>query len=398
MRPNLRLIAVILITAATTLLSHEHAFSENREIQPPSRTAPLAQGDLIGEIGYRCGESAKPCSITEFMDKARVCALLLLKSQKIRFYRFDSSNRFCQSDPGPNGWGKRFGIASVTKSITSTLLGHAFASKFRARTRGEFHAILSKPVDRFVKDEQPPRSAYNGVPLDRAMRMRSGVIWRENGWHGWFSDNEQFRRRVRGKWETVTEFASKYRGAATGPETPEFNYSALDAAMTAVAAEAMLGNERLTEFLEHGIWRAIGAEAPASWGVDKPRQPLVRAAFEQRCAIWHDSASSSLTKGAMLTDDRSYRRRGSTSLPKGIRRSMRYPGIIHPSIPAAHSTIVTFGGCFRVARISLRSDAPGSSFISIPTPTRSSSRSAIGVHGRTATACNAKLSKYMTHW
>ncbi|MDX0587092.1 hypothetical protein GHK50_33265 [Sinorhizobium medicae] len=166
MRPSLRLIAVILITAATTLLSHEHAFSENREIQPPSRTAPLAKGDLIGEIGYRCGESAKPCSITEFMDKARVCALLVLKSQKIRFYRFDSSNRFCQSDPGPNGWGKRFGIASVTKSITSTLLGHAIASKFRARTRGEFHAILSKPVDRFVKDEQPPRSAHNGVPLD----------------------------------------------------------------------------------------------------------------------------------------------------------------------------------------------------------------------------------------
>lgn len=279
MRPSLRLIAVILITAATTLLSHEHAFSENREIQPPSRTAPLAKGDLIGEIGYRCGESAKPCSITEFMDKARVCALLVLKSQKIRFYRFDSSNRFCQSDPGPNGWGKRFGIASVTKSITSTLLGHAIASKFRARTRGEFHAILSKPVDRFVKDEQPPRSAYNGVPLDRAMRMRSGVIWRENGWHGWFSDNEQFRRRVRGKWETVTEFASKYRGAATGPETPEFNYSALDAAMAAVAAEAMLGNERLTEFLEHGIWRAIGAEAPASWGVDKAETAIGPCCF-----------------------------------------------------------------------------------------------------------------------
>ncbi|MDX0432831.1 serine hydrolase [Sinorhizobium medicae] len=175
--------------------------------------------------------------------------------------------------------GKRFGIASVARSITSTLLGHAIASKFRARTRGEFHAILSKPVDRFVKDEQPPRSAYNGVPLDRAMRMRSGVIWRENGWHGWFSDNEQFRRRVRGKWETVTEFASKYRGAATGPETPEFNYSALDAAMAAVAAEAMLGNERLTEFLEHGIWRAIGAEAPASCGVDKAETAIGPCCF-----------------------------------------------------------------------------------------------------------------------
>lgn len=85
MRPNMRLIAVILITAATTLLSHEHALSESREIRRPSRTAPLAQGDLIGEIGYRCGESAKPCSITEFMNKARVCALLVLKSLKIRF-------------------------------------------------------------------------------------------------------------------------------------------------------------------------------------------------------------------------------------------------------------------------------------------------------------------------
>jgi len=268
-RPNLRLIAIIL-TVAAIFPPYQRASARNKEILPPSTTAPLARGELIGEVRYRCDQNAKPCSITEFMEKARVCALLVVKSEKIRFYRFDTSNKFCESDPGPNGWGKRFGTASVTKSITSTLLGDAIATKFRARTRAEFQAILNKPVDHFVKDlaEQPPRSAYHKVPLDRLIRMRSGVIWRENGWHGWFSDNEQFRRRVRGEWETVTDFASKYRGAAPGGETPEFNYSALDAAMAAVVAEEMLARERLTEFLERGIWHAIGAEAPASWGVD----------------------------------------------------------------------------------------------------------------------------------
>ncbi|RVP48889.1 hypothetical protein [Sinorhizobium medicae] len=49
--------------------------------------------------------------------------------------------------------------------------------------------------------------------------------------------------------------------------------------MAAVAAEAMLGNERLTEFLEHGIWRAIGAEAPASWGVDKAETAIGPCCF-----------------------------------------------------------------------------------------------------------------------
>ncbi|GEM_PF-4365163 len=163
--------------------------------------------------------------------------------------------------------------------------------------------------------------------------MRSGVIWREYGWNGWFSDNEQFRRCVRGDWETVTEFASKYRGAATGGETPEFNYSALDAAMAADGAEEMLGSERLTEFLERGIWHAIGAEAPASWAVDIAETAIGPCCFR---ATVRDLAR--FGPFVLNMDDRSYRPPGSISLPQGIRRSMRYPGIIHPSIPAARST------------------------------------------------------------
>lgn len=261
------------LIAAVVLSVSQAALAKNQPIEPPAKAEPIKDGSLLGDVSYNCGERPeKRCSVTEFMRHARVCALIAVKSGKLRFHRFNSSNEFCRDDPGPNGWTKGYGVASVTKSITSTLLGQAIATRYRARTRAQFEAALRQPADRFVEElagaGAAARSPYSGVPLDQVLSMRSGVRWTEYSWHPWFSDNERFRRRVRQGRESVVEFASKYRAGERKGNTGRFNYSALDAAMVAVAAESMLEGERLTRFLERGLWSAIGAEASASWGVD----------------------------------------------------------------------------------------------------------------------------------
>uniref|UniRef100_UPI003F490878 serine hydrolase domain-containing protein n=1 Tax=Ensifer adhaerens TaxID=106592 RepID=UPI003F490878 len=244
------------------------AATKNEPIQAPSTSAALPDKIEIGEIRYACRGGTATCPLSEFMDKARVCALLVVRDHKYRIEKFDLSNTFCREDGERNGRKRLFGVASVAKSITSTLVGHAIAVTEGARTRQDFEAALRRPVGRYVSELRPfVPSAYAGVPLDRVLRMRSGVWWNEYGWMGLLSGADFFSRRVRHMQETVSHFARRYPLRTFW--SPTFNYSALDAAIAAETADKMLGEVRLTRFLETGIWAAIGAESRASWGVDK---------------------------------------------------------------------------------------------------------------------------------
>ncbi|WP_309239112.1 serine hydrolase domain-containing protein [Ensifer canadensis] len=242
--------------------------TQNEPIHPPPKPIGLPKKVEIGDIQYACRRGTATCRLSDFMEKARVCALLVVRDQKYRIEEFGPSDKFCKEKGERNGRKRLYGVASVAKSITSTLLGHAIAVTQGARTRQDFEAALSRPVDRYVSDLHlfiP--SAYVGVPLDRVLRMRSGVWWTEYGWKGFGSGAAFFSQRVRQMHESVPHFARRY--VLRTIWRPTFNYSALDTAIAAQAADDMLGGVRLTKFLETGIWAAIGAESEAMWGVDK---------------------------------------------------------------------------------------------------------------------------------
>ncbi len=261
----MRLAIVALLIALTC--GHPAAATENEPIYPPPKPIGLPEKTEIGDISYACRRGTATCRLSEFMEKARVCALLVVRDQKHRIEQFGASDRFCTENGEKNDPKRLFGVASVAKSITSTLLGHAIATQ-GARTREEFEAVLSRPVEHYVSDLHlfiP--SAYVGVPLDHVLRMRSGVWWTEYGWNGFGSGAAFFSQRVRHLHESVPHFARRYVLRTIWP--PSFNYSALDTAIAAQAADEMLGGMRLTKFLETGIWAAIGAESEAMWGVDK---------------------------------------------------------------------------------------------------------------------------------
>jgi CubicO group peptidase (beta-lactamase class C family) len=98
------------------------------------------------------------------------------------------------------------------------------------------------------------------------------VRWNEDGWHGLFSDSHRLGEQVRAGRKSVLKFAQGYRQSHAGKKT--FNYSGLDAAVAALAAEKILGNEKLTTFLQAGLWASIGAESDASWGVDNKKTAI----------------------------------------------------------------------------------------------------------------------------
>lgn len=256
-------------------------------IHPTGKAAELPQGEKIGDISFACKNRTSTCTLTEYMEYAHVCALLVVKGGKIRLERYrpyrDNETK-CRPDKGVDRKDKEYGIASIIKSLTSTLLGQAIAWKYKAATLAEFDAVLRMPVEEFIPalGKGQPKSGYAGMPLDRVLRMRSGVKWKEYGRPP--TDSDKFDETVKKKQETIVGFAQGYVKASG----TKFNYSALDASINGAVAESLLENsEKLPDFLEKTLWKAIGAEAEARWKVDKAGTGIGACCFYLRI---HDLA------------------------------------------------------------------------------------------------------------
>ncbi|THA60900.1 class C beta-lactamase-related serine hydrolase [Ensifer adhaerens] len=266
---SLALSAALLLCAILVSGTRSAAATENDKIHRPMSASSFARGAEIKQVSFECDVTpSKRCDLNTFVQYARVCALLVVQKGHLLLEYFNRDDGFCPERGAINEPTRRYGIASVTKAITSTLIGHAIATRYGARTRDDFRRILKMPVGRFVERmDVPPPSAYANVPLQDVLRMRSGVRWNELGWHGLFSDANQFSLDVRNLKMNVRDFARRYR-ARNEDGDESFNYSALDAAVVALVAERMVAPSSLTDFLAKGIWSAIGAQGDASWGVD----------------------------------------------------------------------------------------------------------------------------------
>ncbi len=262
-----RLVAALLFLGLADV-----AMGRNLTIRAPAVANPLPEVMDIGDIYFNCEEGGSSrCRISEFMKYAKVCALLVVKDGAVRFQGFNRSPDVCQDEgTDPDGRAKKYGVASVAKSITSTLLGQVITARYRAKTKADFDRTLKKSIGEIVPElGKGIPSAYAKVPLDHVLRMRSGVLWREYGWHGLFSGADFFSLMVRKSMaQSILEFAHRYPFRRSGTP-PAFNYSALDAAIVAATAERLLQNRSLVNFMETEFWAAIGAEADATWGVDK---------------------------------------------------------------------------------------------------------------------------------
>ncbi|MBB3318839.1 MULTISPECIES: serine hydrolase [unclassified Rhizobium] len=259
------------LIGASLLTAPLPASAKNATIHPPPQSVDLPRGQEIGDITYQCdGKGPATCHLADFMTRAKVCALIVVKADAFTFEKYDEEKGFCRDDEAPpNGPTKLYGIASVTKSITSTLLGHVLSVKRGARTRADFDAELSQPVVQYIPElANAIPSGYSRATVDQVLRMQSGVWWSEYGWYGFFPGAVLFDKQVRtGMTESVIDFAHRFI-LRSGPPRNLFNYSALDAAIAAAVADRMLGETRLTDFFEKGIWASIGAEQRATWGVD----------------------------------------------------------------------------------------------------------------------------------
>jgi CubicO group peptidase (beta-lactamase class C family) len=276
------LTSIILSCATIPMFASEKQPDKNATIKPTGSVVKLLDHDhyITAQAPVSCSENST-CRLEDFIRDTRVCALFVIQNREIRTKLFNEDTRVCV-EGGRNSLQKRFGVASVAKSITSTWLGQALADRYHIKTKAQFEATVQTQVGHFLSgdDRRALASSYSPLSLDQVLRMRSGIAWREQSRPRLFSDEILFGRMVRERpsRSTIVGFASGYKpklGLA------EFNYSALDASVAAVVSASISRVHSYAAF-QNSIWRMIGAAQPARWNTDVDLIPIGSCCFSAR--------------------------------------------------------------------------------------------------------------------
>lgn len=279
---------------------------EKFEIPPSDHPVVITSGAELRDFTYAC--DIGQCHLSDFMERVGVCALLVMKGGERRVNRYDLTNTFCQEKNKPpiaNDEQRLFGIASVMKSITSTLLGFALLRNGDPAL-GIDRARLNEPISELVTGLAKANSngAYADVPIERVLLMRSGADFDEYG-----SDARRLRDDVfKDRKLTALAFLQeldrvkkwfKPIGATDG----KFNYAGVDTQAIGALVQQLSG-AKLTEYLWAKLWDPVGMESRAKWALDADGMAAAYCCFNATAPDLLRFGQFVLDRGVNLQDKR----------------------------------------------------------------------------------------------
>jgi CubicO group peptidase (beta-lactamase class C family) len=188
-------------------------------------------------------------TLTDYLDKTRTTALLVLKDGRIVFEKY-------QYDRKP---ANRFLSFSMSKTITAMLVGIA--------AQEGFIKSLDDTAGTYVPELRA--SAYGKVTIRQLLTMTSGVKWNDEVNGTISSDMLQLNEchmRHRGC-ESSLALLAAHKEFSSDPGA-RFSYSGADAM---VLGHVLRGatKQDVTTFTQERLWNRIGAESDAAWMVDR---------------------------------------------------------------------------------------------------------------------------------
>ena len=183
--------------------------------------------------------------VAEFMDAHPNTGLLVLKGDTILAERYQYE-RTAQH---------RMASASVAKTMLGMLVGFAVH---------ENKLSLDDRAEKYVPDLKG--HAYGETTVKDLLTMSSGIVFNET-WTGRDDGTKlvanTLRRQTEGGADTVLEF--KQRDIPAGSK---FRYASADSQVLGLVLAAAV-RQPLAEYLSDKIWQPMGAEANATWMIDK---------------------------------------------------------------------------------------------------------------------------------
>jgi CubicO group peptidase (beta-lactamase class C family) len=204
---------------------------------------PLAKADRTIEVAY--SHDGRSFTVDEYMKAYNVSGVLALKDGKVLLERYGLGRK-------PDD---RWISFSVTKSITSTLVGAAIQD-------GKIKS-LDDAVTLYIPELKG--SAYDGVTIRQLLTMSSGVKWNED-----YTNNSSDVARAGAIMldAGVNPIVSYMRRLPREKEPGSiFHYNTGETDLLGVLVSNAVGKS-LSDYLSQKIWKAYGMERDAVWMVD----------------------------------------------------------------------------------------------------------------------------------
>lgn len=208
----------------------------SREVKRGAPTLPLAVAEHKIKVDFDYDH--RRYSVDDFMKINRTSAVLVIKDGQIVLERYAQG----RSEK------ERWPMFSVTKSVTSTLIGAALKD-------GKISSIEDE-VTKYIPELVG--SPYDGVTIRQVMMMSSGITWSED------YDDPKSDRAVIGFAagpKLYTELKKKSRAFEPGSK---FEYATGNTNVLGGIIEAATG-KNLSTYLSEKIWSRYGMEADGSW-------------------------------------------------------------------------------------------------------------------------------------
>lgn len=218
------------------------SFFLTRTVKAGPRAHLLASGRSLA--AFEAGGS-RVDAFDKFMTADRVRGVLVVQDGKIRLERYVA----------PHSRSTRWNSFSVSKSITSTLVGAAMKD-------GYIHSLDDR-VTRYITALRG--SAYDEVTVRQLLTMTSGVKWNED-----YTDVNSDVARMYAQppdpgFDMTVSYVRKLPREA--PPGTKWVYKTAETNLVGVLVAAATGKP-LAEYLSAKIWRPYGMERDAEWMID----------------------------------------------------------------------------------------------------------------------------------
>jgi CubicO group peptidase (beta-lactamase class C family) len=215
-----------------------------RKVARGAEARPLKRA--AAEPAFRYTYQSQNSGLDDYLSRNRTTGLLILKGDTILAERY-------QYDRKPE---HRMNSYSMAKTIVAMLVGVALAE-------GKIQSLDDR-ADRYVTELKG--TPYGETPIRHLLTMSSGVRFTEN-YSGTDDVATLGRLSVLGESEggaaTVLPFRTRDRAAGE-----RFSYSSAETQVLGLVLRAATARP-LADYLSAKIWQPMGAEADASWAIDK---------------------------------------------------------------------------------------------------------------------------------
>ena len=209
---------------------------------PSVKPLPQAAGPEL-EIAFE--HDGVHYTTASYMAQQRVSGIIVVKNGRVVLERYGLGRR-------PDD---RWMSFSVTKSLTSTLIGAAI--------KDGFISSLDDTLDQYVSEMKG--SVYAGVTVRQLLTMSSGVRWNED----YTDPNSDVARAGQVQFEGEASPILSYmrRLERAQPAGSTFLYSTGETDLAGIVLSRAVG-KTMSEYLSEKIWAGYGMEQDAVWLTD----------------------------------------------------------------------------------------------------------------------------------